>query len=75
MPRGYMRPATFGIYAKLTGEPLKLALAKDPKSDGFSSLPSMYIECKTQKTADNCIDEYIKTHRLDAGEYKAVRLS
>ena len=75
MARGYIRPAEFGIYAKLTGEALKQALTKDPNSDGFSTCPSMFIQCKTQKTADNCIGEYIRIGRLSSGEYKAVRLS
>ena len=75
MSRGYMKPAEFGIYAKLTGEALKQALIKDPGSDGFSTCPEMYIQCKTQRTADNCIGEYIRIGRLASGEYKAVRLA
>lgn len=36
-------------------------------------LPAMYIQAKTRKTAEKCVDEYKKNGRLDATKEYEVR--
>lgn len=74
MARGPAKCVDYGIYVKLTGEDLKQELKNNPDSDGFSA--AMFIQCKTQATANKCIGEYISIGRLSAGrEYQVRRLS
>ena len=74
MPRNPLKCSDYGVYVKLTGEALKREKLRNPKSDGFEI--AMYIQCKTDKVANKCVDDFIRSGRLAGGkEYMVRRLS
>ena len=74
MPKNPLKCSDYGVYVKLTGEALRREKLRNPKSDGFEI--AMYIQCKTDKVANKCVDDFIKMGRLAGGkEYQVRRLS